>query len=70
VKLPLSNYKQSFQEDQLSKLDVAMPAQFKTLPLLRGDTRSYEDQFETTNSKTFGGRCITPLKLQPIKVMQ
>ena len=67
VKLPVSNYKQSFPTDQLSKLDAAVPAQFHTPSVLRGDTRSYEDQFETTNSKTFGER-VTPVKLQPIKV--
>ncbi|CAB4006478.1 Hypothetical predicted protein [Paramuricea clavata] len=67
VRLPLSNYKQSFPEDQLSKLDVATLAQFKTPPVLRGDTRSYDDQFETTNSKTFGGHCITLQKLKAIK---
>ena len=69
VRLPLSNYRQSFPEDQLSKLDVATPAQFKTPPVLRGDTRSYDDQFETTNSKTFGGQCITLQKLKAIKVL-
>lgn len=68
VPLPQSNYKQSFPEDQLSKLDPVTPAQFKMPPLLRGDTRSYKDQFETTNSKTFGRHRIAPERSQVIKV--
>ena len=70
VRLPLSHYEENFQDRQLSKLDVAIPAQFKTPPVLRGDTRSYKDQFETTNSLIFGGHCTLPQKLQPIKVMK
>lgn len=65
--MPFSTYKQSFPEDQLSKLDVAKLAQFHTPPILRGDTRSYGDQFETTNSRTFREH-IKPVKLQAIKV--
>ena len=67
--LPISNYKQSFQDRPPSKSDVAIPAQFKTPPVLRGDTRSYKDQFETTNSTIFGGQCGVPQQLLPIKVM-
>ena len=67
VRLPLSNYEQNFQDRRLRKVDVAIPAQFKTTPVLRGDTRSYKDQFETINSLVFGGHCTIPQKLQPIK---
>ncbi|XP_028411202.1 uncharacterized protein LOC114533802 [Dendronephthya gigantea] len=67
VNIPFSNYRQSFLEDKLSQLDVASPAKFEATSMLHGDAKFYEDQFETTNKKTFRGQYTLPQRMKAVK---